>query len=390
MTVEEWADVFAERIQGWELSSLQHIGERVNKYGKMSISDLKAINNAAVAKRDLDLIMQELADVTALNIGDLQQMYADVLAEQHLTKQPLYDYRGIKFAPIAESREARAVIQAYAKATAGTFVNVSKTKALTLMIDGKPQAAEKAMIKLLDKAAVAVTSGTTDFNTAMREMLKELGGGGVRVNYGSGITRRLDTVIRQSMLYNVKQAHEEYESILGEELGCDGIEIDWHSNPRPSHAFMQGKQYAKGKSVWIKGEYYEGADEAKSPESGETVNQCLDDYGCLHYTAEIILGVSEPRFDAKELKRLNDENEKEIEIDGVSKIGYDWKQDMRKLETAARQTKGEIQTLKASGDIEGAKQQRERLRAIQARYKTIAEGSGIKAQPNRMSLTKGK
>lgn len=389
MTVEEWADVFAERIQGWELSSLRRIGERVNKYGKMSISDLKAINNAAVAKRDFDLIMQELADVTALNIGDLLQMYADVLAEQHLTKQPLYDYRGVEFAPIAESREARAVIQAYARATAETFVNVSKTKALTLVFGGKSEPAKKAMTKLLDKAAVAVTSGTTDFNTAMRGILKELGGGGVRVDYGGGITRRLDTVIRQSMLYNVKQAHEEYEKILGEELGCDGIEIDWHSNPRPSHAFMQGKQYAKGKGVWIKGEYYEGADEAKSPESGETVNECLDDYGCLHYTAEIILGVSESRFDAKELKRLNAENEKPIEIDGVSKIGYDWKQDMRKLETAARQTKGEIQTLKASGDIEGARQQTERLRAIQTRYNTIAEGSGIKADYKRMSVTKG-
>lgn len=384
--IEQQADLLAKRIEGWEMSALRRIGKRVNEYGKMSLEDVKSINNAAVAKRDLDAIMRELAEVTAQNISDLQKMYSDALAEQHLTNKPLYDYRGVKFTPLSESREAQAIIQAYAKTTANTFINISKTKALRVVVDGRETAAADAITKVFGKAVVAAATETADFHTAMRGALKELGGGGVRVHYGSGITRRLDTVVRQNMLYGIKQASREYQRLIGEELGCDGIEIDWHTNPRPSHAFMQGQQYAKGKGVWVKGEYYAGADEAKSPESGETVNECLEDYGCLHYATEIILGVSEPRYDADELKELNAENEREIEIDGVSKIGYDWKQDMRKLETAARRVNGEITVLKASGDTVGVKEREERLNAITERYKTIAQGSGIVATPQRLNF----
>ena len=46
------------------------------------------------------------------------------------------------------------------------------------------------------------------------------------------------------MLYGIKQANNEYNERIGEEIGATGYEIDYHSNSRPTHRFMQGRQFA--------------------------------------------------------------------------------------------------------------------------------------------------
>ena len=93
--------------------------------------------------------------------------------------------------------------------------------------------------------------------------------------------------------------------MIGKELGCDGIEIDWHTNPRPSHEFMQGKQFALGKGRTVNGEHFPSADEAL---------ERLGDYGCLHFKKPIICGISEPRYSKEELARLNEENKKHTKL----------------------------------------------------------------------------
>ncbi|MDY3303289.1 MAG: phage minor capsid protein [Clostridia bacterium] len=48
---------------------------------------------------------------------------------------------------------------------------------------------------------------------------------------------------RQNILYGTRETIKAYNDELGEELGCDGIEISFNSTCRPSHQFMEGKQY---------------------------------------------------------------------------------------------------------------------------------------------------
>jgi hypothetical protein len=107
--------------------------------------------------------------------------------------------------------------------------------------------------------------------------------------------------------------------------------------------------------------------------------------------------VSEPRYDPDELERLNKQNAEPIEIDGVTKSGYEWKQTMRRLERAGRQAKLQREVLKASGDNIGAEQAekvlkgiRQREKRIMDKYQKIADRTGIKAQPEKMSFVKGK
>lgn len=376
--LEEQADLLMQNIMGWENSTLQRIGKRISKYGKLSLADVKSINNIAVVKKDMDAITKELARVTGLNISQVEQMYSDLIEQQHLANKPLYDYSGKTFVPFAENNELQAIVVAYAKTTGETMINLAKTKALCILDhNGNVNGLQKYYTDVLDKAVMQVTTGATDFHTAMRDSIIELGGSGVRVDYGGGVTRRLDTVVRQNLLWGAKQASIEYSTMIGEELGADGIEVDFHSNPRPSHEFMQGKQYVLGKARTINGVYFESADEAL---------ERLQDYGCLHYRTPIICGVSEPRYSPEELKRLNEQNAKKYTIDGKEYSGYEVTQMQRRLESSVRNEKTTRELAMASGDNDLVKRCNERIKAYQGKYEEITEITGIPEDRKRMSV----
>lgn len=378
MNLEEKANLLFNNVSGWETKTLERIGKRIKKYGRLSLADIKSINNVVVVKGDLDLIIKDLAKVTNYNISQLKDMYGTLLAEQHLQNKPLYDYRGVKFLPYEENKTIQSIVNAYAKTTGETMINLAKTKALCILDhNGNVKGFQKYYTDVLDKAVMQVTTGATDFHTAMRDSIIELGGSGVRVDYGGGVTRRLDTVVRQNLLWGAKQASTEYNTMIGEELGCDGVEIDWHSNPRPSHAFMQGKQYVLGKARTINGVYFESADEAL---------ERLQDYGCLHYKTPIICGISEPRYSLEELKRLNEQNAKTYNINGKDVSGYEAQQMMRRVETAIREQKSIKQTAQASGDKSLVKQCNDKIKAYKSKYEEITNITGFYPETKRMSV----
>ena len=303
--LEELSEVLFSNIEEWENNALTRIGNRVNKVGKLSVADAQALNNLAAVKGDLKIVYRELAEVTGKNIREIEKIYGDAVSATHEGNKFLYDYRNKPFVPFEENKKLQAMVRAFAKSTATEMFNLSKTKMLKTYdpITGNTVSLDKAYKKVLDKAVTEVASGTSDFNSAMRQSLKTLGGNGIRVDYGGGVTRRLDTVVRQNLLWGAKQTFMEYSDIIGEEIGADGIEIDAHPFCRPSHEFMQGQQYILGKGRMIDGEYFESADRAL---------EALQDYGCLHFKFSIICGVSVPAHSKEELAELHRKNTEKI------------------------------------------------------------------------------
>ena len=388
MSLEEQAQLLANNVTGWENSTLQRIGKRIGRYGKMSLADVKSINNIVAVKQDMDVITKELAKVTGYNISQIEQMYGELLEEQHLANQPLYDYRGKTFVPFAENRELQAIARAYAKTTGDTMINLSKTKALCILDhNGKQIGLQKYYTDVLDKAVMQVTTGATDFHTAMRDSIIELGGSGVRVDYGGGVTRRLDTVVRQNLLWGAKQASTEYNEMIGEELGCDGYEVDAHSSPRPSHMFVQGKQYCIGKSRTINGIKFIGFEETDptSPD-GKSASQALGEYGCLHYKTPILCGISEPRFSKEQLAQIEADNKNQYTVGNLEGNKYFFSQKMRNLESATRQQKTIRDLARSSGDKALVKQCNDKIKAYRQKYDEICNATGLYPETKRMSV----
>ena len=72
--LEQQADLLMQNVSGWETSTLQRIGKRIGQYGKLSVADIKSINNIATVNQDMAAITKELAKVTGQNISQIEQI----------------------------------------------------------------------------------------------------------------------------------------------------------------------------------------------------------------------------------------------------------------------------------------------------------------------------
>ena len=380
--LESQADYIANNLTEWEAESISRIARKVGKIGKMSKSEAEKFNVDKEARKEWERIVAALAVAVALDIRSLPKAYAAEFEDWHKANKYLYDYRGVEFVELSQNKRIQDIISSYAKQNAKDIINLTQTKALSVL-DANEKAIhfKDAIYKMFGDAVMISTKGDVDFYSSMRGAIKNLSGGGVRVDYGGGITRRLDTVTRQNVLWGIKQSHKEYNELVGREIGADGIEIDYHSNSRPSHRFMQGRQYSKGDGKTVAGVFYPSA------EKEGVYARLYEDYGCRHYETDIILGISKPRYTEEQLKAFDEQDKKLYKIGNIEKDGYSWSQTMRGLETEIRKSKDQINSLKAFGNSESEiKNLRLHIKKCRTKYEEISEITGISAEAKRMSV----
>lgn len=386
--LEEYAQKIYARYEYFNNYTLETIANRIKKTGELSAYDRQALKNTADITGDMDVITKKLAQITRMNIADIENVYKQVVTDGVNTYKPLYDFKGIKFVPFEQNEYAQQLVRHWAKETAGTMVNLSRTKALCFdKTDARGNVVGSVPLKgayeqAIAEAVTAVTSGTTEFNTAMARTVERLGGSGVKVTYGSGVNRSLPAMMRQNLLYGAKQAAQSYDEYIGQELGCDGFEVDAHSGCRPTHMFMQGKMYSYNGRKVINGVAYEDGAEALDR---------LHDYGCLHFKTDVILGVSVPRYSKAELERIHRETTELIEYGGREKTLYEWKQTQRALERGVRNEQQKADVFDAAGMKRRAQNCRDRVKAYRDKYEDMCKNvKGIEPRLDRMRTYKAK
>lgn len=389
---ENFADGYGDRIAEWELFAVALICKELGKIGKMTPEQAKKFDAEKKTKKTEKIIFSALTTAVLLNIKYLPKTYTSLFDEWHKGNEYMYKYRGIPFIDVADNKGLQKIINAYSKKSCAELLDFTKTRAIKVLnANGKPVAFREQILKSFKEATDLVTSGKQDFYTAMRKTVLDLGGSGARVEYPNGMTRRLDTVVRQNMLYNGKMASREYNQQIGKELGCDGIEVSFSVNPRPTHRFMEGRQFCNGKSKEINGKHFDGAEDTRDAESGKNVIESLDDYNCKHRETPIICGVSEPAYSPKELAKLKAKNEKQYEINGISKDGYGWSQVLRRYEAETRNAKDQINALQAFGNSQAEIDKlNAQIKSYRAKYNEICDITGIKPDLKRMSVPKAK
>ena len=396
---ESFADEYGDRIAEWELFAVALICKELGKIGKMTPEQAKKYDAEKETKKTEKIILSALTTAVLLNIKDLPNTYTSLFDEWHKGNEYMYKYRGVPFVDVADNKGLQKIINSQTRIQAkeikelfgmNEFWEIKKSKAIKVLDrNGKPVVLRDGILKSFQEATDLVTSGKQDFYTTMRKTVLDLGGSGARVEYPNKKTRRLDTVVRQNMLYNAKMSSREYNKQIGKELGCDGIEVSFSVNPRPTHRFMEGRQFCNGKSKEINGIHFDGAEDTRDAESGQNVLESLDDYNCNHRETPIICGVSEPAYSPEELERLKADNEKQFTIGNSTGDGYYWSQRMRHLEAETRNAKDQINALKAFGNSEPQiADLNKKIKAYRQKYNEICDVTGIKPDYRRMSIPK--
>lgn len=394
--LEQSAQRLAGNVAGFERRTLERIGRRIKATGQLSAYDAKALENMADIGIPLQEIFADLADVTAMNIKEVQTLLRENMTAEAERSRPLYKSKGLPFIEYANNEVARQMVRYWAEETAGRMINLSKTKAIGFtktLPNGLTEFTplEGAFQAAIDKAVTAVYTGVADFASAMRDTIEDLGGSGVVTNYGGGITRSLESAVRANILYGAKQSAQQYQEYIGDKFEADGFEVDYHPNPRPSHEAMGGEMFARGEldktvdGITYKSEYADLG-------YGKGAAELLKDYGCLHFTVPVILGISQPRYDAQWLKEQKKSDREIIEYtapDGnvIKGTRYDFKQKQRALEREVRKQKGVETAARACGDNALAEKAHYKIDACRSAYDDLCKKTGLQPTKERMAVS---
>lgn len=344
------------------------ICKRIKAVGRISSIDAHRLTAANYAGADISKINAEISRIVKLNLSEIDRIFENVGIENAAFSKPLFDFRNFPYIPFEQNSTLQSMVYAMSKITKGEYINLSRTAGF-INKDGRPLTIHQQYVKIIDQAITAISTGVTDYRSSMRSVIKEMVNSGYRtISYESGYSRRLDTAVRQNILTGIKDISQEMQSDIGQAVGCDGYEISYHSNPRPSHVDMGGKQYTRK-------EFYRLG-----------IDQLLQDYNCYHIAFDIIVGVSIPNFTKSELVQLKAKDSTPHEWKGQPISGYEATQRQRRYETKLRSLKDSANAFKANGDDLERRHIQKKIDSVSAEYARFSNAVGLSVKKDRASV----
>lgn len=361
--IEGLPDPIVENLEALNRYVVLRICERIRKIGDIGAADAHRLKSAVeYAAGDLRAIEAEIARITKQNVKDIDALFEEVAAEN-------LDFASVYF--VARDMDP---IQNYAQVAAlDSLVRAVKAQAMdgltnisnTHMIGFKDKTGFKPLresyIRAIDRAIYFVQTGAVDYNTAIRETVRDMARSGLRVTFESGYSRRLDSQARMNILEGVRRLNGEMMRETGRRFGADGVEISAHALCAPDHIDIQGRQYRK----------------AEWDRKNGGLQRPIGTLNCHHFATPIIYGVSRPVYSEKELSEINRRSSETVEWKGREMTRYEASQKQRQLETAIRYAKDERDAMTAAGDKLGAAQARKKSAALGREYKAFCEKTGL-------------
>lgn len=222
----------------------------------------------------------------------------------------------------------RAVREMRKRAT-GDILNLTRTMGFSFPTGSVP--ARRAFTAALNSALTQVVSGTVSYQQACANAVRLLTQSGLRhVDYKNGVTRQIDTAVRNAVLTASAQLSGEIMQANIEESGVAYVQVSAHWGARDSHAVWQGKVYslAEFRSVC-------GYGEPSNPDH-------IYSYNCRHTHYPYWPGISEPVEYPPEPGPF--------EADGKTYTYYQATQRQRAMERSIRAMKRDALAQDAMGD----------------------------------------
>lgn len=368
---------------------IKTIAQRVKEIGTLLPSDVYKLERLLKSGDDVRKINKELARLTGLNEKDIKKLIAAIAKDAYIDTKPYYDYRKMPFIPFEANKELQQIVKAVAKQTADTYINLSNARAFMIRDRKnpkklKPTKLSETYYSVIDEAVQAVTSGTLDYNTAMKRTMKQLSDSGLRtVTYhpesGRTYTQQLDVAVKRNLMDGIRQINQEVQDEVGRQYGADGKEITVHEHSAPDHEPVQGHQFTNEEYEKLQsGEDFKDVDGEKF----KSIARPIGHYNCRHFTYSIIIGVNKPNFTKKELEENKKRNQKGYKPKGGKKMTlYECSQKQREMERKIRQAKRDIMTAQESGNEDMEKESKAKLSRLQKTYSAFSTECGLPKKP---------
>ena len=372
---------FYNRFNQYNTKVLEKLGEAIKKFDGVSPSMAHQIAQELKYGTDINDLMAELSQLSGKSIKDIEEAF-DIVAEENVAFAEVYaKAKNMEFVDYKDNDQLKRLVKGIAGETNATFKNISKTRAIGFVLKDKYgkkifKNLKDTYIDLIDEAVFNVEIGVSDYQSAMRGVIKQLADSGVKIHeekvgYPSGYNRRIDSSVRQNVLTGVRKVNITTQKIVGRQFGTDGVEISAHSPCAEDHLSIQGKQFSNKEFKKL----------------NASLERPIGEYNCRHFVFSIVLDVNQPSYSDKMLNQMNIESQRIIEYEGKKYTAYEATQVQRKLETEIRKQK-DIQILaKASGNKELVKESQDRITQLTNKYKQLSDVSGLPTKMERMRVS---
>jgi hypothetical protein len=371
---------FYQRFNRYNTKVLKTLGEAIKQFDGLTPSQAHKLVQELKYSTEIDQLLNELSQLSGKSAQELDILLDKVAEENVAFAETYYKVKGKEFIPYEDNIQLKRYVETIKKDTKGTFKQLSHSKQIGFTfkegdkIIYKPL--KKAFNDLLDEAAYNVSTGVTDYQSAMRNTIKQLADSGVKIHedkvgYASGYNRRIDSSVRQNILTSVKQINIGIQERVGEELGADGVEISAHSPCAEDHLDIQGQQFSKKEFKKI----------------DANLERPIGTLNCRHFVFSIILGVNRPSYTNKMINDMRKESLSKVEYEGKTYTKYEATQVQRKLETEIRKQKDRQIIARSSGDKKEIAAAQKKISELTYKYSDFSNKAGLDTYKNRLTVT---
>ena len=372
---------FYNRFNTYNTKVLEKLGEAIKKFDGISPTNAHKIAQQLKYGADIDDLITELSKLSGKSIKDIEEAF-DLVAEENVAFAEVYaKAKNMEFVNYKDNEQLQRLVKGIAGETNATFKNISRAKAIGFVLkDANGNKIFKDLKKtyndLIDEAVFNVTTGTTDYQSAMRGVMKQLADSGVKmheekVGYKSGYNVRIDSAVRQNVLDGIRKINVNIQQQVGKEFGANAIELSLTFPCADDHAPYEGKIYTH--------------------KEFENIQSSLDrpffQWNCRHFGFQVVKGISQPQYTQKYLDQKHAQEHEEFYFEGKKINQVEANDLMRKIETSIRRNKDAQIIGRSAGNKELVAESQSKITQLTHKYKQLSDVSGLPTKMERMRVS---
>ena len=371
----------AELFRALETTLLEEICSRLkatDELNEVTVQDIRALRSHGIDLKDIEKAMRK---TTGISETKLNKLFDDVVERNQKYYTDLIDLAHITQPETLVSVEDTCAIY---EQTKQTLRNITRSMGFLVDAGRTMLPPAKAYQWALDAATLKVESGAISYGQSIKDAVRELASGGLRVvDYGSGHRDHVDVAARRAVMTGVSQLCSKYTGQAAEYLETPYYEVSAHAgardvpgrSPWASHKEWQGKVYSTRS-----GDIYPNIYEV----CGLGAVDGLEGANCRHRRNVWVEGVSERTYTDEQLEHIDDGLG--CTFEGKTYTAYEVTQEQRKVERTIRKLKREKTAYNAAGLTDEEQAVNIKLRRLNAKYKEFSKAAGLPEQRERMKV----
>jgi DNA-binding transcriptional MerR regulator len=371
----------AELYRGLEDTLLTEICSRLklrDELNEVTVQDIKALRSHGIDLKEIEKAIRKTLGISETKLNKLlddvvernQKYYTELIDLAHITQPET----------LVSVEDTWAIYEQ----TKQTLRNITRSMGFLVNTGRTMLPPAKAYQWALDAATLKVESGAISYEQAIKDAVRELASGGLRVvDYESGHRDHVDVAARRAVMTGVSQLCSKYTEQAAEYLETPYYEVSAHAGARDVH----------GRSPWSSHKEWQG--KVYSTRSGDiypniyevcglgTVDG-LEGANCRHRRDIWVEGVSERTYTDEQLEHIDDGLG--CTFEGKTYTAYEATQEQRKVERTIRKLKREKAAYSAAGLTDEEQAVNIKLQRLNAKYKAFSKASGLPEQRERMKV----